>query len=72
MKAIVLFYSNNNVIWAKEIFQKREINCRMRSVPRHLSSDCGYCLEINQTDELVVEEILINENIEFQEIVLVD
>lgn len=64
----VLFFSTNHAMWAESILVTRGIAARVVPVPRHLSSDCGYCLEI---PELAAEEtaaILKAEAVEFDRI----
>lgn len=68
MKAVVLFHSTNNAIWAENELKSYEIACKMISVPRHLSSDCGYCLQIDDDDREKVGNILNTNNIEFEKI----
>lgn len=68
MKSVILFHSNNYTIWAKSELKKNSIKGKMISVPRNLSSNCGYCLEINSDDENKAEKILNQKNIEFDKI----
>ena len=46
MNSYILFYSSNYAIWAENILKDDGIECRLISVPREISSDCGYCLKI--------------------------
>jgi hypothetical protein len=65
----VLFFSNNHAMWAEEVLKTRGIEAKVVSVPRHLSSDCGYCLEIPAADAGAVEEALRAEGVEFDRVV---
>ncbi len=67
-KSVVLYHSNNHAIWTAKLLKKRGIHHKMISVPRHLSSDCGYCVEIRATDAALVEEILKENGVEFERI----
>ena len=68
MKAVILFHSTNHAIWAENELKENEISCKMMSVPRHLSSDCGYSLQIDDDDREKISNILNTNNIEFDKI----
>jgi hypothetical protein len=36
-------------MWAENVLKDNEIDCNLISVPREISSDCGYCLKIIQS-----------------------
>jgi hypothetical protein len=42
----------------------------MIPVPRHLSSDCGYCVRVNNENVREIEEILKSSGIEYEGIKL--
>ena len=63
--SVILFHSNNHVMWAAKQLKKEGIGCKMISIPRHLSSDCGYCLKIKRDDSPAVKSILDNNIIEY-------
>ncbi|MBP7583218.1 MAG: DUF3343 domain-containing protein [Spirochaetes bacterium] len=67
-KSAVLFHSTNHAIWTAKLLKKRGIRHKMISVPRHLSSDCGYCVEILSDDEVFVEGILKENGVEYERI----
>jgi hypothetical protein len=68
MKAVILFHSTNHAIWAENELKENEISCKMISVPRHLSSDCGYCVQIDADDRGKASSILNANDIEFERI----
>ena len=68
MKAVILFYSTNQAIWAENELKSHELSCRLISVPRHLSSDCGYCVQIDAEDKEKATDILTTNKIEFEKI----
>ena len=68
MKAVILFHSTNLAIWAEDELKSNKIVCKMISVPRHLSSDCGYCIQIEVKDKEKAIDILNTNNIEFEKI----
>lgn len=65
---VVLFYSNNYAVWCKDFLSENSIKCKMISVPRELSSDCGYCVKFDNSDLKVVEDLLSDSDIEFDRI----
>lgn len=65
---VILFFSNNHAVWCKDYLTECGINCRMISVPRELSSDCGYCVKINTDDIIKVRELLKCSDIEIDRI----
>ena len=68
MKAVILFHSTNHAIWAENELKSHKIVCKMISIPRHLSSDCGYCIQIEAEDKEISTNILNTNNIEFEKI----
>ena len=68
MKAVILFHSTNLAIWAEDELKCNKIVCKMISVPRYLSSDCGYCVEIDAEDKEKATDILNSNKIEFEKI----
>lgn len=68
MKNIILFYSNNHAVWCNDLLTENEIFNKMVSVPRELSSDCGYCVSYNCKDDSKVRELLTNSDIEYDRI----
>ncbi len=69
MTSFILFFSNNYVIWANRKLKELNIENKMIAVPRHLSSSCGYCLEIKNEDKAVAQKILKEFSIEYEEII---
>jgi hypothetical protein len=47
---VILFHSSNYVMWAAKILKKKGLRYRIIPIPRQLSSDCGYCLQIPSAD----------------------
>lgn len=47
---VILFHSTNHALRAEKVLQGAGIHCRLIPVPRHLSSDCGVCVRIGQSD----------------------
>ena len=68
-KAVILFHSTNQAMWAADVLKEKGIQHKMVPVPRHLSSDCGYCIQFAEADKNVVEAELIDNNVAFDKIV---
>lgn len=66
--SVILFFSNNHAIWCNELLRDSNLNCKMISVPRELSSDCGYCVRFNRVDRSVVTDLLSSSDIEYDRI----
>lgn len=49
--AVILVYSTSHALRAEKLFGSAGIRCKLIPVPRHLSSDCGSCLCIVQSDK---------------------
>ncbi len=56
-------------MWAVDVLNKNNIINKLIPVPRDLSSDCGYCVEIESDSILEAEEVLKREIIEFDRII---
>lgn len=68
-KAVILFFSSNHAMWTKDILKENNMDHKLIPVPRELSSDCGYCVEINSGDIGRIENIITENNIEYDKIV---
>ena len=66
---VILFHSTSYAVWTKNVLQQSNIEHKMISVPRHLSSDCGYCVRIQSKDKEKVTKILQENSIEYDRIV---
>ncbi len=69
--SVILFFSNSYSIWTSKELKKRGIDHKMVPVPRHLSSDCGYCVRIKKEETESIKAVLIEKGIEFDEIVAI-
>lgn len=65
-KAVVLFHSTSHAIQAERILTKASISCTMIPLPRHLSSDCGICLEFRSCDGRRVADELKKRDVSFE------
>ena len=67
-KCVILFFSSNHAIWAEAAMKKDSIRCKMIPVPRHLSSDCGYCVEFESASLERAQDVLSRNGIEYDRI----
>ena len=66
--AVILFFSNNYAIWTSRVLKKEGVIYKMIPVPRQLSSDCGYCVRIQNKDKPAIMSLLTAKGIEFDRI----
>ncbi|MCX7679886.1 MAG: DUF3343 domain-containing protein [Spirochaetes bacterium] len=67
-KSIILYYSSNYAIWTSKLLHKRGMYHKLIPVPRHLSSDCGYCVEVRTEDVPIIEGLLKEYGVEYERI----
>lgn len=67
--AHVLFYSTHHALWAEQILVAAQIPAKTVPVPRHLSSDCGYCVRLDATQAGRAESLLRGAGVELDRIV---
>jgi len=63
--AVILVYSISYALRAEKILKEAGVLCKLIPVPRHLSSDCGVCVRIAQTDKDAALKSLKTANLEF-------
>ena len=63
--AVILVYSTSYALRAEKFLKKSGIHCKLIPVPRHLSSDCGVCVSIAQTDRDCALQSLKTARVEF-------
>jgi Fe-S cluster biogenesis protein NfuA len=68
MKSVILFDSTNLALWAEETLKQNDIAAKMISVPRNISSDCGYCIMIDSTLKQQAEKLLQKHGINYNRI----
>lgn len=62
--AVILVYSTSYALRAEKFLKNAGILCKLIPVPRHLSSDCGVCVRIAQTDSDAALQTLETANVE--------
>jgi len=63
---VILVYSPSHALRAEKLLQGAAIPCKLIPVPRHLSSDCGVCIRIRQSDQAAALETLARAGVETQ------
>ena len=63
---VILVYSTGHAIQAERLLHRAGIGSRLVPVPRHLSSDCGVCLQIAQADGEAVEQVLQEASVQIE------
>ncbi len=67
--AHVLFYSTHQALWAEQILVAAQIPAKTVPVPRHLSSDCGYCVRLDAAQAARAETLLREAGVELDRVV---
>lgn len=66
--SVILFHSSNHSIRMSNILKKNSIQHKMIPVPRHLSSECGYCVRFKSSDNEIILKLIEANNVEFDRI----
>ncbi|NMB73848.1 MAG: DUF3343 domain-containing protein [Myxococcales bacterium] len=66
---VVLFRSVQAALAAEKILAGEKIAHKLIAVPRHISSNCGFCLRIQWADREAVERLLPAEKLGVEGIV---
>jgi hypothetical protein len=65
---VILFYTSNHAFRAEKVLKDSDISCKLVPVPRHLSSECGVCLLIEQSMQEAAMPILKTSHVEISAI----
>ncbi|MBN2160133.1 MAG: DUF3343 domain-containing protein [Spirochaetes bacterium] len=66
--SVILYHSTHHAIWTSRLLKKAGLYHAMIPVPRHLSSDCGYCVKIKTENTSEIERVLKTSGVEYQQI----
>ena len=66
LHVVILVYSPSHALRAERLLQGAAIPCKLIPVPRHLSSDCGVCIRVRQSDKAAALETLARARVETQ------
>jgi len=68
--AHALFPSTHQAVWAEHVLVAAGLAARLVPVPRHLSSDCGYCLRLAADQCARAEALLREAGVELERVVV--
>ena len=66
---VILVHSTSHAVRIERLLTARGVPCRMIPVPRHLSSDCGACVQVAREHAETAHEVVAASGIEVQGIV---
>lgn len=64
--SVILLHATSHALRAEKLIRSAGISCRLIPVPRHLSSDCGVCVRIKQSNREKAIDILEEANLEYE------
>ena len=64
--AVILVYSTSYALRAEKVLHEEGIPCKLIPVPRQLSSDCGVCVRISQSDQEAASQALVTARVEIE------
>jgi hypothetical protein len=64
----ILFFTSNHAFRAEKVLIGANIACKLVPVPRHLSSECGVCIRIDQSAQESAKEILKTSHVEIDRV----
>jgi len=62
--AVIIVYSTSHALRLEKLFRENDIPCKLIPVPRQISSDCGVCLRISQSDIEVARQVIASLDME--------
>jgi hypothetical protein len=65
---VILFNTTHAVMWARKLLVNENIQHKLIAVPRHLSSDCGYCINFNSSQAENISKIISDAGLAFNRI----
>jgi hypothetical protein len=69
---VILVYSTSYAIRAERVLNMTGVQSKLIPVPRHLSSDCGVCVRIAQSDREAAIQALQQAGVEVQGVYEID
>jgi hypothetical protein len=57
-KAVIIVYATSHAMYLEKLLKGAEVSCKMIPVPRHISSDCGVCLQIGRADIKAADQVV--------------
>lgn len=66
LHSVILVYSTSHALRAEKLLKQAKIDCRLIPVPRHLSSDCGVCVQIERMKKDLARQVLETGGLEYE------
>jgi hypothetical protein len=66
---VVLFHSVHGAIRAEKLLAAAEVTYKLIAVPRHISSNCGFCIRFDWTDRDTVKRLLFRADLGVEDVV---
>ena len=63
---VILVHSSSHAMRIELMLHQKGINCKLIPVPRHLSSNCGLCVQIDKSDQPAAEEVVKASKLDIQ------
>ena len=64
--AVIIVYSTSHAIRIEKLLQGEGIACKLIPVPRQISSDCGVCIRILQSDVEAARQAIAAAQVEIE------
>lgn len=61
---IILVFSTSHALRVESVLGRAEVPCKLIPVPRHISTECGVCIRIAQTDKAQALQVLKDTKVE--------
>ena len=55
---VILVHSSSHAMRIEHMLNQKGVSCKLIPVPRHLSSDCGLCVQIEKQHVPIAEEVV--------------
>jgi hypothetical protein len=64
--AVIIVHSTSHAMRVEKLLQEQGIACKMIPVPRQISSDCGVCVRILQSDLEAARQVVQAAGVEIE------
>jgi len=63
---VILVHSSSHAMRIEHMLNQKGVSCKLIPVPRHLSSSCGLCVQIEKSDQPIAEEVVKASKLDIQ------
>lgn len=64
--SVILVHSSSHAMRLEHMLNQKGISSKLIPVPRHLSSDCGLCVQIDRQDAPAAKEVVQASKLDIQ------